>query len=491
MKKIYILPVLLLISTIRLNAQDTINNHYQQEFDDFVNGIQQEFNTFKTKNDSVFYNFLKQNWQEFKLMETTRISTPKPVEQPVIKKAKQKPVKITPSGEHKTILEDSGRQIRYNNIYKVNSNLENAPAYNTLNFYGISVKIPETDFEWNSAKTVDKDQIAAFFKTFAGNDHFLQIIKILQSTAETQNLNGYGYLRLVQKTAAKYFNQTNNQVLFTWLALLKSGYDAKVGYNNQNIYLLVNFDTQVYYYSYIENEGKRYYLIPFSYQNKLKQPITSFPESYPGSKNPVSLIITQTPALPVTVKTRTLFYDSDTVFLKYNKNLKDFFGTYPDCDLSLYFVPAPSIIALRSLANYLNPLLKGKTTVEKVNILMDFMQRGFPYATDEKQFGKEKYMFAEETIAYPYSDCEDRAILLSHLIGFFTGQKTIGLAFPGHISLAVSLPGDIAGSYIEHDKKRYYICDPTYIGSKVGMIMPEYANSKPKIITFENETIKP
>ena len=61
----------------------------------------------------------------------------------------------------------------------------------------------------------------------------------------------------------------------------------------------------------------------------------------------------------------------------------------------------------------------------------------------------------------------------------------------GHISLAVSLPGDIAGSYIEHDKKRYYICDPTYIGSKVGMIMPEYANSKPKIITFENETIKP
>jgi len=242
----------------------------------------------------------------------------------------------------------------------------------------------------------------------------------------------------------------------------------------------------VFYYSYFENNGKRYYLIPFAGQNKLNQPVTSFPENYPGDQHPVSLILSRSPEISAKVEIRSIYYKNDTVFLKYNQNLKLFYESYPDCDLSLYFPPAPSKIALSSLAGYLNPLLKGKSTTEQVNLLLDFMQKGFPYAMDEKQFGKEKYMFAEETIAYPYSDCEDRAILLSHLINYFTGLQTIGLVFPEHVSLAVKLPESIDGTYVEYNKHKYYICDPTYIGSKLGMIMPEFANTSPEIISFES-----
>ncbi len=484
-------PLLLLISLLfasfGLTAQvDTLKNEYQKEFDEFLNSSQQEFSTFKTKNDSVFYNFLKQSWQEFGLMETTRPVPPKPVEQPVMKETKPSEHEIEPAGEHKTIMEDTGRQIRYNSISETKGKFKNVSNYKTMNFYGAVIHIPKTVFEHYSNDNIDQNRIADFFRTYAGNDSFLNIVDVLKSVSSNHKLNGYGYLRLVQQTASNYFSTTNDQVLFTWLTLLKSGYDAKVGYNKQNIYLLVCFDTPVFYYSFFENNGKRYYLIPFDGQNKINQPVTSFPKNYPGNQNAVSLIITSNPEIPAKIGTRSLRYHYDTVLLKYNQNLKAFFDAYPDCDLSLYFPPAPSKIALSSLSDYLNPLLKGKSTIEQVNLLLDFMQKGFPYATDEKQFGKEKYMFAEETIAYPYSDCEDRAILLSHLIDYFIGLKTIGLVFPEHVSLAVQIPGNIDGTFIEYSNQKYYICDPTYIGSKLGMIMPEFVNTSPEIISFES-----
>ena len=145
-------------------------------------------------------------------------------------------------------------------------------------------------------------------------------------------------------------------------------------------------------------------------------------------------------------------------------------------------MPDLSKVAINGFRNYLTPKLREKSETEKINFLLDFLQKGFPYETDEKQFGKEKYFFAEESVAYPFSDCEDRAILLSHLIKDFTGLKTIGLVYPHHVTLAVALTTPVKGSYVEHNGLKYYVCDPTYIGSKLGMIMPELVTSHPEII---------
>ena len=468
-----------------MTQNDTLKNDYQKEFDDFLNSSQQEYNTFQSKNDSIFYGFLKQSWKEFRLMEKTRPEIPTPEEQPVMNQTKSIDTEIKPAEKNKTIMEDSGRQIRYNNVPNNYNRIEYVPNYTKLNFFGAIIKIPKAKFEPYNTELVNQQLIAEYFKQNAENEFFLEVVEALKAAAANRKLNGYGYLKLLQQTAAHYYSNANNQVLFTWLTLLKSGYNAKVGYNSNNIYLLVNFDIPVYFYSYFENNGERYYLIPFTNQIKNKQPISSFPEKYPGKQKSVSLIINQSPAFPAKVETRTIQYNGDTVVLKYNENLKTFYDAYPDCDLPVYFPALPSTIAMRSFDNYLKSLLSGKTETEKVNLLLDFLQKGFPYASDEKQFGKEKYLFAEETIADPYSDCEDRAILLSHLIHYYTKLTTIGLVFPEHVSLAVRIPEDIDGTYVEYNGHKYYICDPTYIGSKLGMIMPEYAKSSPEIISFE------
>jgi len=164
MKKIttLIYYIFLLFSSFDgMTQNDTLKNEYQKEFDDFLNSSQQEFNTFQSKNDSIFYGFLKQNWKEFKTMEKTRSEIPKPEEQPVIKPTKKSiDTEIKPVGEHKTMMEDSGRQIRYNNVPDNYNKVNYIPNYTRLNFYGAIVKIPKVEFESYSTEPVNQNEIA-------------------------------------------------------------------------------------------------------------------------------------------------------------------------------------------------------------------------------------------------------------------------------------------------------------------------------------------
>jgi hypothetical protein len=120
---------------------------------------------------------------------------------------------------------------------------------------------------------------------------------------------------------------------------------------------------------------------------------------------------------------------------------------------------------------------------EALNMLLRFAQTAFAYKTDGDQFGREKYMFVEETLSYPYSDCEDRAVLYAWLVREVAGGDVIGLSYPGHVATAVRVRNVKSGfSTIDYDGKRYVVADPTYIGADVGMAMPQYASVRPDIV---------
>ena len=93
-------------------------------------------------------------------------------------------------------------------------------------------------------------------------------------------------------------------------------------------------------------------------------------------------------------------------------------------------------------------------------------------------------MFAEECLYYPYSDCEDRAVLLAQLVKHYTGLPSIGLEFKEHVTLAVYFPGEEYGNYVVFEGKKYFICDSTYINATSGMIPGDLKLEKPKVIVF-------
>ena len=93
--------------------------------------------------------------------------------------------------------------------------------------------------------------------------------------------------------------------------------------------------------------------------------------------------------------------------------------------------------------------------------------------------------FTEETLFFPYCDCEDRSVLYAYLVRELLGLEVVGLVFPGHAATAVKFKDrSIDGDYITYQGEKYVICDPTYINADLGMCLPEYQNKQAKIVRY-------
>lgn len=128
--------------------------------------------------------------------------------------------------------------------------------------------------------------------------------------------------------------------------------------------------------------------------------------------------------------------------------------------------------------------VEGKTTVQAANLLINFVQTAFEYKTDHQQFGYEKPFFVEETLYYPYCDCEDRSILYAFLIEELLHLKVVLLDYPNHIATAVLFEEPVNGDQVTYQGKRFTICDPTYINAPIGKSMPQFKQTAPKVIDF-------
>ena len=84
-------------------------------------------------------------------------------------------------------------------------------------------------------------------------------------------------------------------------------------------------------------------------------------------------------------------------------------------------------------------------------------------------WGKDRAFFAEESLYYPYSDCEDRSILFSHLVRDILGLDVALVYTPGHLFTAICFDENVKGSHVMIGGRKFVICDPTVInGAPVG-----------------------
>ena len=129
--------------------------------------------------------------------------------------------------------------------------------------------------------------------------------------------------------------------------------------------------------------------------------------------------------------------------------------------------------------------IEGLGQLEATNILLNWVQTAFVYEYDDKVWGHDRAFFAEETLFYPYCDCEDRSILFTRLVRDLLGLKTVLVFYPGHLASAVCFTDSVSGDYISLNEQRYVITDPTYIGAPVGMTMPDMDNTQASVILLE------
>ena len=120
----------------------------------------------------------------------------------------------------------------------------------------------------------------------------------------------------------------------------------------------------------------------------------------------------------------------------------------------------------------LKEAIDGCTKEIAANKLLNWVQTGFAYEYDDKVWGYDRAFFAEETLYYPFCDCEDRSILYSRLIRDLLDLDVALIYYPGHLATAVLFDSEVKGDAVMIGGKRFVVCDPTYIGAPVGEQMP-------------------
>ncbi len=302
-------------------------------------------------------------------------------------------------------------------------------------------------------------------------------------------MNDWAYAAMINKLASKINkNQQNETALLSWFLLVKSGYKARVAYNNTSIYLMVASEHAMFDVSYFVFSDKRYYVVNFDGIKQKPGQVYTYDGEYSGAIKDfdmrVSAVVAsseQTEQRHLSFKFEGKQYNIDVIF---DRGRVKFFSGYPQLDLNIYFASGVYKATATPLQKQLAAHMQGMSEQQAVNFLLRFVQTSLNYEADNLQFGEENYLFPEETLFYPYSDCEDRAVLFAWLVKSLLNLDVIGLDYPGHVAAAVHFNEPVKGDGISYKGNRYTITDPTYINANAGMTMPDFKQHTPTVIAY-------
>jgi hypothetical protein len=293
-------------------------------------------------------------------------------------------------------------------------------------------------------------------------------------------LNDWTYLNLLYAFSKEIFGvDTNEAMLLTGYLFCQSGYKVRFGRSGEEILMLFSTQHCIYGKSCYLIEGDYFYVFDKSVEDRLE----ICPGSYPN-ETPLSLLIQEQPILDLSASQPRVLtssaYPDMRVNIIINENIVNLCSEYPSSFIDNDFMTRWAMYANAPLADDVRDSLYSQlkchiadcTQLEAVSKLLNWVQTAFVYEYDDNVWGDDRPFFAEETLFYPYCDCEDRAILLSHLVRDLVDLDVILVYYPGHLAMAVAFTDDVKGDHIMVENRKYVICDPTFINASVGRSMP-------------------
>lgn len=463
---------------------------YTQEQEEAFNAyLKMEEEKFKNYNDSInreFGIYLAEIWKEFDLeWKEPLIKYPVPFTVYNPDKPHPKPSKL-PVTREVELLKNLFPHVEPDILLppKLPTNIPTNQLEKS--FYGVTITFNKPAFTMPRLTGITEKEIAAYWMALAKLPYENWTTRIMQWKSGLK-LNDWGLYLLINEAFAAYApdRTENEQVIFTVFTLNQLGYRAKIGRLQQELLPLIAFGCSV-----ANTSAFTYGNTVYSVVNKKHTPLSSVQScrmEYGGATRTLDMSVHSSPILTSSVMVKTVKDKKRSYELHFNKNLVDWYATYPCVDFVIYAKAALDENFLRSIRQQIEPIIEGLSQGQAVNELLHFVQFAFNYMTDEKQFGYERWFFAEETVASDYSDCEDRAILFTQLVRTLLDMPVVLLSYPGkHLATAVKFDDpQIKGDYIEVDGQKYLLCDPTYIGADLGMGMPDLRDIPIEVIKLE------
>lgn len=499
-KTIISLMAFLIIISVQAQTFGEFKKQQQASFQEFkkeaeaqMKALQQHNDAFMQQRDKEFADFLQQRWEEYNLFEGIKKEPlPKPVVVPMMELPEPDvlkediPPRLLPlkvPALKPTAVTDEALRLPP----RRKTEAESFPVSSlSVNFYGNKI-----EFDYDKAllvsppENINNFSISNFWSK-ASKTNYNHLLDQLESYRYQLNLNDWAYYLLIKETTAKLYPQSANAaVLMTWFVMTKAGYKARVAFSGNKAMLLLASEQTVYERNFQEFDGLKYYLVDASAER-----IQTYGKDFPGAKRPMDFNLSSPLNLRPEPETKKLSFELYNkqyhVEISYDKGLITFYNDYPNTQMDIYLSAANSVTFKESVNEVFLPLIAGKTERDAVSLMLQFTQSAFEYAFDHNQFGREKFMFAEELLFYPGSDCEDRSAMFAYLVRELLGLKVIGLQYPDHIATAVCFNENVSGDYYIFNNEKYVVCDPTYVNAPIGKTMPQYNAVTAQLLRLDN-----
>ena len=496
-----LLGVMVLLG-ISVSVAAQTENTAQESFDDFRKKAEAEFNSFSQRSsaeyqafrDSVnkaYADFLEQAWAEFK--KGPAIPKPKDREfkpTPMPKGGWNKPFESKPIRIEEVVAPviPSPQPMPISPIPHVEEPKE---TWANLTLYGTPMKVRFSEEQRFSLNGLSEASVANAWRILSGEQYNNTIRDCLALRLKHQ-LCDWAYLQLVEQIGKVCCGEGNEATLLTAYLYAQSGYRMRLAMSGSRLYMLFASDYSLYDKGSFLMDGIHFYVMGAEEPNRLNICKAEFPK-----EQPLALALRQEQLLtnaPSDIRTLSSKNHPEVKCdVQVNRNLVDFYNDYPSSMYQEDFMTRWAIYAntpmQTEVRNKMYPTLRklidGKTQREAVRVLLDFVQWAFVYEYDNKVWGHDRAFFSEETLFYPYADCEDRSILFSRLVRDLMGLKVALVYYPGHLATAVHFTDDVQGDYLTLQNQRFVICDPTYFGANVGQTMTDMDNSTAKAILLE------
>lgn len=352
-----------------------------------------------------------------------------------------------------------------------------------VNFCGQKVYVDKSLKGVCSIGNMRENAIADAYEAMCKAD-YKALVDDCRKVKKELNLNDWGIFLFVREASKTLCTDENAAVVMQQFLLNELGYKSKMARraDRNQMLLFVAADCQVYGHPYFTKDGLNYYNLT---SNESCQ-FYMCQEDSPKAKTKLNMQVNHAPALNAGMVNSVHKNRSGSVAVSVDvpKSLMEFYGSMPQCDYSVYVNAEVNPSVASKVLSTLAPLVNGKGEAEAANLLINFVQTGFQYATDQEQFGYEKPFFVEELFYYPYCDCEDRSVLYSYLVRNLLKLDVVLLDYPNHIATAVCFNENVSGDFVTVGGKKYVVCDPTYIGASIGKAMPQFKNVAAKVLKY-------
>ena len=519
MKKIFVFAICM-IACYSISAQDDFDD-FKADFDKFKEETEKEYDNFREQCNAEYAQFLKEAWEAFDgLPGVKKPKDQQRLPQDVVDKLQKGGGTKDSSPKGKSAKKDV--EIRVGEVVTATQlqegvkrpepvsrflffgkkkpkaeekEKEEVPAEEplTFEFYGTQMTVHPGDLKRKlSLPDTGNEAVGAAWE-LCSLPAYTELLSDCLHLRDAYHLCDWAYLQMLKAMTDTYFGaDTNESVFLTAYIYCQSGYQMRLAQTDNRLIVLYATDHGIYDQSFYTLNGQHFY--PFAQKGELGR-IRICNHVFPKEQAMLLLVPEEPLFSQDKPKVRTIQsreFPELQITVSVNKNLIDFFEKYPTSNLNDNFLTRWAMYANTPLDEdvkaqiypILQEKLKGLSEREAVSKLLSLLQSGLVYKYDEDVWGEDRAFFAEETLFYPYADCEDRSILFSRLVRDVLGLKAVLVYYPNHLATAVHFNEKIKGDYIMLNGERYLICDPTNYVAAPGVTMEGMDNSKAKAIVL-------